>query len=238
MALYRDHGVVLRTYKLGESDRIINVATYGHGKVRAVAKGVRKTKSRFGARLEPISHVSLQFYEGRGDLDIVTQAEIVDHFRPIRDDLVRLTRATALLEVVDQVVQEKEPNPTVYKMLVGALRHLSSTDSPLIVASFFWKLLAVEGLRPEIDMCVSCGSPDHLMGFDLNHGGTLCRDCRGGTAISPDALLIMRMVLGGQLTQALDLPSSPETREVEALANRAMEHHLERGLRALHTLEK
>ena len=86
MTLYRDHGIVLRTHKLGESDRIISFITERHGKVRAVAKGVRKTRSRFGSRLEPTSHVALLLYEGR-ELDIVTQAESVDHFRALRDDL-------------------------------------------------------------------------------------------------------------------------------------------------------
>jgi DNA repair protein RecO (recombination protein O) len=106
MALYRDQGVVLRTIKLGESDRIISIATEAHGKVRAVAKGIRKTKSRFGARLEPITHVSLMLYEGR-ELDTITQAETLDHFRPIREDLARVGKATAMLEAVDHVVQER-----------------------------------------------------------------------------------------------------------------------------------
>src|SRR3954468_16625089 len=95
--LYRDSGVVLRTIKLGEADRIVTFVTRSHGKVRAVAKGVRKTKSRFGGRLDPITHVSLLFYEGR-ELDIVNQAETIDHFRAIRDDLDRLGRATSMLE--------------------------------------------------------------------------------------------------------------------------------------------
>src|SRR5207302_2274538 len=85
MRLYRDQGVVLRTIRLGEADRIVTLVTEGHGKVRAVAKGVRKTKSRFGGRLEPLSHVSMLLYEGR-ELDIVTQAEALDHFRVIRED--------------------------------------------------------------------------------------------------------------------------------------------------------
>src|SRR5918993_3696149 len=110
MALYRDQGVVLRTMRLGEADRIVTLVTRGHGKVRAVAKGVRKTKSRFGARLEPMSHVSLLLYRGR-DLDVVSQAESIDHFRALRDDLDRLTRAVALLEVVDQLAQERQENP-------------------------------------------------------------------------------------------------------------------------------
>ena len=102
MTLYRDSGVVLRTYKLGEADRIVVVMTAGHGKVRAVAKGIRKTKSRFGARLEPPSNAAMLFYQGRS-LDIITQAETIDHFRPIRDDLNRMTDAMALLEAVDHI---------------------------------------------------------------------------------------------------------------------------------------
>ena len=107
MPLYRDVGVVLRTYKLGEADRIVVLCTQGRGKVRAVAKGVRKTKSRFGSRLEPGSHVSLQLYEGR-ELDIVSQAELVESQQALRDDLDRLGRAAAILEAVDQVSQEGE----------------------------------------------------------------------------------------------------------------------------------
>jgi DNA repair protein RecO (recombination protein O) len=126
---------VLRTIKLGEADRIVTFLTEGRGKVRAVAKGVRKTKSRFGSRLEPVSHVALQLYEGR-ELDTVTQAETIDHFRPIREDLERVARATALLEVVDQVAQEGEANPALYRMLVGALRSLAAHSSPLLVTGF------------------------------------------------------------------------------------------------------
>ena len=109
--------------------------TERHGKVRAVAKGVRKTKSRFGARLEPTSHVALQLYEGR-ELDIVTQAETIDHFRDLRDDLDRLGRAVTMLEAVDQVAQEREPNARLYRMLLGALRTLAARDSPLVSAAF------------------------------------------------------------------------------------------------------
>ena len=96
--LYRDTGVVLRTYKLGEADRIIVIYTRGRGKVRAVAKGVRKTRSKFGARLEPTSHVNLQMYAGKGELDTVTQVEMVEAFTAIRASLSRLERETYSLE--------------------------------------------------------------------------------------------------------------------------------------------
>src|SRR5438270_9240571 len=166
MGLYRDQGVVLRTIRLGESDRIVTFVTEGRGKVRAVAKGVRKTKSRFGGRLEPISHVSLLLYEGR-ELDIVTQAEVLDHFRAIREDLDRLTRATAMLEAVDQVAQERQANARLYQMLVGALRALAARNAPLLVPAFFLKLLSAEGFQPILDGCAACDSPGPLVAFDL-----------------------------------------------------------------------
>jgi DNA repair protein RecO (recombination protein O) len=231
MALYRESGVVLRTIKLGEADRIITLLTEGRGKVRAVAKGVRKTKSRFGARLEPITHVALQLYEGR-ELDNVTQAETIDHFRPIREDLERVARATALLEAVDQVSQEGEPNPALYRMLVGALRSLAAENSPLIVAGFYWKLLSLEGFRPLLDECAGCGEREvPFVAFDLAEGGVMCRACRRGLPNSQEGVVILRRLLGGDLAAALREPPSEATTEAEALATRAMEHHLERRLR-------
>jgi DNA repair protein RecO (recombination protein O) len=136
--LYRDEGVVLRTVKLGEADRIVTIFTAEHGKVRAVAKGVRRSGSRFGARLEPVSNVAVQCHRGR-DLDVVTQVECIDVFRSIREDYANLTRAVAILEVVDQLSPDREPNPALHRMLVGALRTLDATPSPVITPAFFWK---------------------------------------------------------------------------------------------------
>ena len=241
MTLYRDRGVVLRTYRLGEADRIVVILTEGHGKVRAVAKGVRKTKSRFGGRLEPVSHVSLLLYEGR-ELDIVTQAESIESFRPIREDLDRLARATTLLEAVDQVAQEREQNTRLYQMLVGALRSLAGADSTLLVPAFFWKLLSLEGFHPLLDACASCGSDESvapLVAFDLEEGGVLCRSCRRGAPLSPGALALVRRILGGDLARVLreDVDRGPAA-EVEALATRALEHHLERRLRSVGVLDR
>ncbi|CAN5554592.1 DNA repair protein RecO [soil metagenome] len=235
--LYRDHGIVLRTYKLGEADRIVSFVTERHGKVRAVAKGVRKTKSRFGARLEPTSHVALQLYQGR-ELDIVTQAESVDHFRALREDLDRLTRAHSMLEAVDQVAQEREPDPRLYQLLLRGLRTLAAGDRPLLLAAFFWKLLALEGVAPLVDRCVACGATDDLVAFDAHEGGVLCRADRRGTALSGEALLLLRRVLGGQLVEALAEEPSPAVVELDHLATRTLEHHLERRLRSVALLDR
>ena len=237
MTLYRDRGVVLRTYKLGEADRIVVLLTEAHGKVRAVAKGVRKTKSRFGSRLEPTSHVALLMYEGR-ELDVVTQAESIEHHRHVREDLGRLAKATAILEAVDQIAQDREPSSQLYRMVAGALRSLDEGDSPLLVAGFYWKLLAADGVAPLVDACARCGSGEPLVAFDLAEGGALCRTCRRGAPISTEALDLLRRVLGGDLNRALAEPAGPATAELESLATTAMETHLERRLRSLAALHR
>lgn len=235
--LYRDHGIVLRTYKLGEADRIVSLVTERHGKVRAVAKGVRKTRSRFGARLEPTRHVALQLYEGR-ELDVITQAESVDHFRAIRTDLDRLTRAVSMLEAVDQLSQEGEPNIALYQMLLGALRSLDAHDSAVVVAAFYWKVLALEGFRPLVEECAVCGTAADLVAFDAEEGGTLCLAHRRGLPIGAEALTLLQLVLGGRLSQALAESPSAATYELDHLATRTMEHHLERRLRSVGLLDR
>lgn len=234
--LYRDTGVVLRTYKLGEADRIVVLLTEHHGKVRAVAKGVRKTMSKFGARLEPLSHVHLQLYQGR-ELDIVNQAESAASLAPLMGDLDHLTNGLAIVEAVDQVTPDREPVPHLYRMLVGALRTVAERSGPLVVPAFYWKLLASEGVRPELDACVRCGEGKSLVAFDVLEGGVLCRSCRTGAPISPAALDVMRMILGGQLNEALDMAPSAVTHEVAAHATRSLEHHLERRLRTVAMFE-
>jgi DNA repair protein RecO (recombination protein O) len=237
VSLYRDRGVVLRTHKLGEADRIITLLTEQHGKVRAVAKGIRKTKSRFGGRLEPPSHVAVLLYQGR-ELDIVTQAETIDHHRALRDDFERLGRAVSMLEAADQLSLEREPNPQLYVMLVRALRTLGERDGPLVVPAFFLKLLDLEGYRPRVDGCLECGEDGDLVAWAVSEGGLRCIAHRQGTPISPDAVALLRDILGGRLGAALNLPPSPATSELDHLAVAALEHHLERRLRSIATLHR
>lgn len=236
MGQYHDTGVVLRTYKLGEGDRIVVLLTLGHGKVRAVAKGVRKTKSRLGVRLEMFSHVQLLLHAGR-ELDVVSQAESIESFGALREDLDRLTRGAAIMEAVEQIAQDRQPDPRLYQMVLGALRTLAAHSSPLVVPAFYWKLLAAEGVRPQLDVCVACGEPGPFVAFDLGEGGVLCRSCRRGPAISEGAVVLLRRILGGDLVAVLAEPPSPAGHEVEVLATRAMEHHLERRLRAVGLFE-
>jgi DNA repair protein RecO (recombination protein O) len=230
------HGIVLRTYKLGEADRIVVLVTPERGMVRGVAKGVRKTRSKFGSRLEPLSHVRLQLYEGRGELLTVTQAESVDHFRAIREDIDRLTKGLAMLEAVDHVALPGEPAPELYRMLLGALRTLAANDSALVTAGFFLKLLTLEGAGPQVGECVLCGTTEDLVAYSEADGGFVCRPHRRGLPVSAAAVELTQRILGGQLGAALNEPSSPATHEVELVATRALEYFLERRIRSTSTM--
>ncbi|HVV35160.1 MAG TPA: DNA repair protein RecO [Acidimicrobiales bacterium] len=234
MRSYSDRAVVLRTVPLGEADRIVTLMTENHGRVRAVAKGIRRTTSKFGSRLEPTTHVSLQLYLGR-ELDTITQAETISQLGNIRDDLHRFGRANVMLETVDQVALEREPNNALYRMLVGALAELDRDDAPLVLAGFLLKLLALEGFQPQLDECVACGGVSNLVAFDLDDGGLRCVDDRRGLAVDYEAIFLMRRMLGGDLAGALREPESPATAEAEAVAVGLVEHHIERRLRAART---
>jgi DNA repair protein RecO (recombination protein O) len=140
------------------------------------------------------------------------------------------------LEAVDQLAQERHANPRLYAMMLGGLRALAAHDSPLLVPAFFLRLLSTEGFHPLLDECAVCGERYGLEAFDLAQGGVLCVSCssRGSDlAVSADGLDLVRRVLGGDLGGALGVPAGAAVTEVERLATRAMEHHLERRLRSL-----
>jgi len=232
MALYRDEAVVLRTYKLAEADRIVVLFSRGRGKIRAVAKGVRRTKSKFGSRLEPGTVVQLQLYEGR-NLDIITQAERVVAFTNLRSHLDLYGRAALVLEMVDSTVVEAEPNPALYKLLVGALTELERNGNGLVVPAFAAKFLALEGVQPLLESCVRCGSPDNIVGIQIHEGGAICTNCPPtGEPISSAARDAFALVLSGRVRQVLNETSGDVARELETLVSRLIEQHIERPLKA------
>jgi DNA repair protein RecO (recombination protein O) len=237
MATYRDEGIVLRTMRLGEADRIVTILTAEHGKVRAVAKGVRRTKSRMGGRVEPLSHVTMLCWRGR-ELDIINQAESLDTFRTIREDMARLAPATTILEIADQVAEQHAPAGELFSMVLGALRSLELTPSPLLLGAFCLKLLATEGVGPIVDACARCASPGPLVAFELSEGGLLCAKCRRGQAVSPEFVDMARRILGGGLAAALRETPGLVANEVERVGLNAVEQHLDRRLRsARHLIE-
>jgi DNA repair protein RecO (recombination protein O) len=179
--------------------------------------------------------VALLGWQGRGDLDTINQVEVIDTFRVVREDLDRMSAAMSMLEVVDQIGQERHGNPRLYEMLVGAIAALATQSSPMVAPAFFLKVLALEGSAPVLDACVSCGEedPGALVAFDLMEGGVLCRNCRRGRALSPEGLSLLRRTLGGGLAGVLAEPRSPAIDEVSSLATEAMEAHLDRRLRSV-----
>lgn len=237
MNLYRDQGVVLRTYKLGEADRIVVLLTQGEGKVRAVAKGVRKTKSRFGGRLEPFSHVDLSLYRGRGELDTVTQAEVIHSFRGLREDYDRVTAGAAMLEVVDQVAQEREASLRLYLLLLRALRALDSgpRDPSVVLDAFLLKLMALEGYRPAVQECAVCGGGGPFVRFSAVRGGAVCGRCRTGeeSVLDRGTVALMAELLGGDMERAAQAePAAVPRREAGTLVKSFVEYHLDRRLRS------
>ena len=237
MGLYRDEAVVLRTQKLGEADRIVALLTRRHGRVRAVAKGVRRTSSRFGSRLEPFMHVDLQLAEGRS-LDVVTQAETLAPFgERICSDYGLYTTGTAMLETAERLVtEEHEPAVQQYLLLVGGLRVLSrgERDPGLVLDSFLLRSLAVAGYAPSFADCVRCGRPGPHRSFSASAGGSLCGDCRvPGTATpAAETVVLLAALLEGDWTIA-EQSSPRHRREANGLVAAYLQWHLERGLRSL-----
>ena len=201
-----------------------------------MAKGIRKSGSRFGARLEPTSHVAIQCYRGR-ELDVVTQVETIDANRALRESYACITHAVPMLEAVDQVAQEREPAPAMYRMLVGALRTLSEHPSPVVTPAFFWKLLSLEGFHPYLDGCVRCGDElGPFTAFDLGEGGVLCATCGrlGGRAGRARGAGVPRPAGRWRAAPARwrSRPRTEHVHEIERLGVLALEHHSERRLRS------
>jgi DNA repair protein RecO (recombination protein O) len=237
MSLYREQGVVLRTYRLGEADRIVVLLTQGEGKVRAVAKGVRKTRSRFGGRLEPFSHVDLSLYRGRGELDTVTQVEVLSPFRALREDYDRVTAGTAMLEAVDQVAQEREGAVRIYLLLVRALRALDGgpRDPSVVLDAFLLKLMALEGYKPSLGECAGCGGAGPYQRFSVTRGGALCERCRSGAESTLDQRtvpLLAELLAGDMDRAAAAAPPRTPRREAGSLVRSFVEYHLDRRLRS------
>jgi DNA repair protein RecO (recombination protein O) len=235
MPTYRDEGVVLRTQKLGEADRIVTILTRRHGKVRAVAKGVRRTASKFGARLEPFMVADLQFYEGRS-LDVVQQAETISSYgADIIGDYPRYTAANVMVETADAVA-ELEGAGQQYVLLLGALRSLSRGEHPtsLTVDSYLLRALSIAGWAPSFDACARCGQPGALTHFSVQLGGTLCADCAptGTPHAAPETLALLHQLLRGEWDLA-EAQSETIRQRASGLVAAYTQWHLERGLKSL-----
>ena len=243
MPPYKEQGVVLRSIKLGEADKIVTVMTQGSGKVRAVAKGIRKTTSRFGARLEPFTHVSLMLYHGRGQLDTITQAEIIAPHMAIREDLGLFAAGETMLEAVDKVAEEHERNVRLALLLLAGVRALDTkpSDPGAVAESFMLKLLSLSGFHPSLTACAVCGAADPQL-FSPGMGGAVCPTCtEGGVApVSRAALARLQQLAAVNLNDAGDVVETDVRirKESRGLLYGFAEYHLERRMRSLPMLAR
>ncbi len=241
MPLYRDAAIVLRTHKLGEADRIVTLLSRGHGKIRAVAKGVRRTRSKFGARLEPGMVVDLQCYQGR-TLDTITQAEsLASYGEPISRHYEAWTAANAMLETCERLTDEGQPAVQQFVLLAGALSSLAgATHEPgLVLDSYLLRAMAIAGWAASFHDCARCGAAGPHRAFDVASGGVVCPVCRppGSAAPAPQTLELMAALLAGDWVIA-DASEPRHRVEASKLASAHVHWHLERGVRSLRLVER
>ena len=212
MAVYKSKGIVLRSIRYGEADRILDLYTRDAGLVSAIAKGIRRTKSRFGARLEPLSCVDFVAYHGR-TLDTVTQAEVLRSFRTVREDLARFEAAAGMVGSVRALSGGDEADRRVFNLLYNALDVLETRDSDFeaVQAAFGLKLSILAGYAPQLDACLNCEADldeirDPHYYFAPNHGGVLCSACRLATgdsfALPPGTLERLRALIERPIREA------------------------------------
>ena len=233
---------MLRTQKLGEADRIVTLLTRHHGRVRAVAKGVRRTTSRFGARLEPFMFVDVQLARGRS-LDIIAQAEtIAPYGSGICADYTSYTAATAMLETSERfTVEEQEPATQQFLLLVGGLRALAAHEhhAGLLLDSFLLRSLAVAGFAPSFADCARCGVRGPHRFFSVSSGGMVCAACRPAGSVAPreTTVALLAALLTGDWSVA-DASEPRDRREASGIVAAFLQWHLERGLRSLPYVER
>ncbi len=242
MPTYRDSGVVLRTHPLGEADRIVTLITRDHGRVRAVARGVRRPGSRFGARLEPMGLVDVQLHVGRS-LDSVSQVESLFSFgADLAADYGRWTAAQAMCETAERLTPEQgQSAPAQFQLLVGGLRALAQRRHPpgLVLDAYLIRSLAVAGWAASFDACARCGTPGPHRAFSLPGGGSLCPDCRvpGSATPRPATLALLGALLSGDWESA-GRSDERSRREASGLIAAYLQWHLERSLRSLPLVER
>ncbi len=240
--LQRDDAVVLRVQKLGESDRIITLLTRRHGRIRAVARGVRKMTSRYGARLEPFGHVDVQWALGSG-LHTISQVEglalLGKHFV---EDYPRYTAACAIMETAERLTSEEDqPALRLFLLTLGALRALADGEhaGTLVLDAYLLRAMAHEGWAPALAECAVCATPGRHRAFSVAAGGCVCPNCRPPGAAHPHPLTIDLMIalLGGDWKTA-DAAEPAQRRECSGLVAAHLQWHMERALRSLPLVDR
>jgi DNA repair protein RecO (recombination protein O) len=236
MGPLRTEAIVLRSIRYGEADRILHLYTPGHGRVGAIAKGVRRARSRFGARLEPFFHTRLVLHQGRGELLTVTAADSIAAHRRLREHAATLDAAARGCDAVARLFDSSEPHPEVFALLARLLALLADDPAqarPETGLAFRLKLLLAAGFVPQLGACSACGEREHLQGFSAAAGGVVCNACEGqGFALGEDAYRVLTGALGASLAAA---PAAGERalRQAERAIGETVEYHSGVRLRPL-----
>ena len=229
----KTEAVVLRSMRYGEADRILHLYTPHRGRIGAIAKGVRRTRSRFGGRLEPFFRLRLDLHEGRSDLLTVTGAHTVDAYPRLRGDARALDSAARACDAVGRLFETDEPHPGVFNLLC---RHLALLDEQTAgtdpsasgragALAFRLKLLLAAGLAPQLGACACCGEREHLVGFSGSAGGVVCGACEAASfPLDEAAYEFMTAALGRSLTEIPEAPA-PALGQVERAIAETLEHH-------------
>jgi DNA repair protein RecO (recombination protein O) len=232
-------GVVLRSLRYGEADRILHLYTPQHGKVGAIAKGVRRARSRFGGRMEPFFRLNLVLHEGRSELLTVTAAETVEGYPRLREDGGALDTAARACDAVSRLFDTSEPHPGVYNLLCNELALLDSQPARAGHANqlaFRLKLLLAAGLAPQLAACASCGEREHLSGFSGAAGGVVCPACEAGSfPLAQEAHAFLVDAIGRPLAQTPPADAR-HLRQAERAIGDTLEHHA--GIRWRQAVER
>jgi DNA repair protein RecO (recombination protein O) len=224
----KTEAVVLRSIRYGEGDRVLHLYTPGLGRVAAIAKGARKSRSRFGGRLEPFFRLRLVLYEGRGDLLTVTAAETVAAYPRLRENGTALDTAARACDAVSRLFETGDPNPAVFHLLCNELALLDGEPARAGRANqlaFRLKLLLAAGLAPQLDACASCGERDGLVGFSGAAGGVVCAACEASAfPLDAEAHDFLVQALGRPLAESPDA-AEPILRQAERAIGDTLEHH-------------
>jgi len=233
----KTEAVVLRSMRYGEADRILHLFTPRRGRLSAIAKGVRRARSRFGGRLEPFFRLELMLHEGRSELLTVTGAQTVDGFPHLRSDAAALDSASRACDAVSRLFEAGDPHPEVFNLLCHELALLDSRAGHATAANqlaFRLKLLLAAGLAPQLGACAGCGEHEQLSGFSAAAGGVVCPSCEAGAfALGEDAHRFMVEALGRPLAKA---PAAADRalRQADRALVETVGHHA--GVRLRHAL--
>ncbi|HUE25398.1 MAG TPA: DNA repair protein RecO [Solirubrobacteraceae bacterium] len=232
----KTEAIVLRSIRYGEADRILHLYTPGHGRLGAIARGARRARSRFGARLEPFFRIRAVLHEGRGDLHTVTSVDTVAAHAGLREHSATLDAAARACDAVSRLFETSDPHPEVFTLLANELALLSADPAHARAANglaFRLKLLLAAGILPQLATCAACGEQEHLGGFSAAAGGVVCSSCEAAAfPLGEESYRFLVTAVGTPLAQAPDA-SELALRQAERAISETAEHHANVRLRPL-----